>query len=97
MLELHNKEKFETFAFHYGQDNDDEYNLRMRGSFDHFINVSKMPDKEIAQLAAKKNIDIAIEFNGYMKDGNIGILAHCPAPIQINYLAKEALYLPITP
>ena len=44
-------------------------------------------DKEIAQLALEKEIDIAIEFNGFMKDERIGILAHRPAPIQINYLA----------
>jgi predicted O-linked N-acetylglucosamine transferase (SPINDLY family) len=46
-----------------------------------------MSDKEIAELAVEKGIDIAIEFNGFMKNGRIGILAHRPAPIQINYLA----------
>jgi len=87
MLELHNKEQFETFAFHYGPDNGDEYNLRLRDAFDHFINVSKMSDNEIADLAYKNGIDIAVEFNGFMHGGRVGILAHRPAPVQINYLA----------
>jgi protein O-GlcNAc transferase len=87
MLEYQNKRQFETFAFHYGPDNNDDYNLRMRDTFDHFVNVSKLSDKDIAELACKKGIDIAIEFNGFMKDGRVGILAHRPAPIQINYLA----------
>jgi predicted O-linked N-acetylglucosamine transferase (SPINDLY family) len=87
MLEQHDKEKFETFAFHYSHDNNDNYNLRMKRAFDHFLNVSNMSDKEIAELAVEKGIDIAIEFNGFMKNGRIGILAHRPAPIQINYLA----------
>ena len=87
MLEHVNKKQFETYAFHYGPDNNDDYNLRMREAFDHFINVSKMSDKDIAELASKKGIDIAIELNGFMKDGRVGILAHRPAPIQINYLA----------
>jgi len=87
MLEYSDKENFETFAFHYGKNIQDEYRLRITSAFDHFIDVSGMLDKEIAQLALEKEIDIAIEFNGFMKDERIGILAHRPAPIQINYLA----------
>ena len=87
MLEYTNREQFELFAFHYGPDSDDPYNLRLRDTFDHFINVSKMTDKEVAELAYQKGIDIAIEFNGFMRDGRVGILAHRPAPVQINYLA----------
>ena len=87
MLEHTNREEFELFAFHYGPDSDDAYNLRLRDTFDHFINVSKMTDKEIAELAYQKGIDIAIEFNGFMIDERVGILAHRPAPVQINYLA----------
>ena len=87
MLEYSDKENFETFAFHYGPNTQDEYRLRITSAFDHFIDVSGMLDKEIAQLALEKEIDIAIEFNGFMKDERIGILAHRPAPIQINYLA----------
>ena len=87
MLEYTNREQFELFAFHYGPDSDDPYNLRLRDTFDHFINVSKMTDKEIAELAYQKGIDIAIEFNGFMIDERVGILAHRPAPVQINYLA----------
>jgi len=87
MLEYSDNEKFETFAFHYGPNTNDEYSLRINAAFDHFINVSEMSDKEIANLALENEIDIAIEFNGFMKDERIGILAHRPAPIQINYLA----------
>ena len=87
MLEHTNREEFELFAFHYGPDSDDAYNLRLRDTFDHFINVSKMTDKEVAELAYQKGIDIAIEFNGFMIDERVGILAHRPAPVQINYLA----------
>ena len=87
MLEHQNKQNFETFAFHYGPDNKDDYNLRMQNAFDHFMNVSTLSDKDVAELAYKIGIDIAVEFNGLMKDGRMGILAHRPAPIQINYLA----------
>ena len=59
----------------------------MQNAFDHFMNVSTLSDKDVAELAYKIGIDIAVEFNGLMKDGRMGILAHRPAPIQINYLA----------
>ena len=87
MLEHTNREQFEIFGFHYGPDTDDKYSLRLKHTFDHFVNVSTMTDKQIAESALKKGIDIAIEFNGFMAGARIGILAHRPAPIQINYLA----------
>ncbi|AXE61829.1 tetratricopeptide repeat protein [Candidatus Thioglobus sp. NP1] len=87
MLELADKENFETYAFHYGPNIQDKYNQRITSTFNHFINVSHMSDKEIANLALELEIDIAIEFNGFMKDERVGILAYHPAPIQINYLA----------
>ena len=87
ILENINKDEFEIFAFHYGPETGDEYNLRMKDFFDEFINVSSISDKEIAILAKENKIDIAIEFNGFMKDGRVGILAYRPAPIQINFLA----------
>ena len=87
ILENINKDEFEIFAFHYGPETNDKYNLRMKNIFDKYLNVSSMSDKEIAVLALENKIDIAIEFNGFMKDGRIGILAYRPAPIQINFLA----------
>jgi len=87
MLESINKEEFEIYAFHYGPETNDEYNLRIKEIFDIYQNVSSMSDKDIAILAQENRIDIAIEFNGFMKDGRVGILAYRPAPIQINFLA----------
>ena len=65
----------------------DQYLARLIKSGAKIIDVSKKSDKQIAELAMEIDIDIAIEFNGFLKDGRLGILAHRPAPVQINYLA----------
>ena len=87
MLELHNTEKFEIFIFAYKKMINDQYLARLIKSGAKIIDVSKKSDKQIAELAMEIDIDIAIEFNGFLKDGRLGILAHRPAPVQINYLA----------
>ena len=87
MLELHDMEKFEIFIFVYGKMINDQYCARLIKSGAKIIDVSKKSDKQIAELAMEKGIDLAIEFNGFLKNGRQGILAHRPAPVQINYLA----------
>tara|TARA_B110000858_G_scaffold194428_1_gene248836 strand:- start:1598 stop:4429 length:2832 start_codon:yes stop_codon:yes gene_type:complete len=87
MLELHDTEKFEIFIFVYKKMINDQYCARLIKSGAKIIDVSKKSDKQIAELAMEKGIDLAIEFNGFLKNGRQGILAHRPAPVQINYLA----------
>ena len=41
-IELHDRDRFEVYAFHYGAEEGDFYNLRMRTAFDHFIDISKL-------------------------------------------------------
>jgi predicted O-linked N-acetylglucosamine transferase (SPINDLY family) len=45
-----------------------------------------MPDQEIAELARKKGIDIAIDLTGYTENARDQILAYRAAPIQVSYL-----------
>ncbi|MDB2466823.1 tetratricopeptide repeat protein [Planktomarina temperata] len=87
VFELHNIEKFEIFIFCYGKILNDQYTDRLKSTGANIIDVSEMCDISIANLAKATGIDIAIDFNGFMKGQRIGILAHRPAPVQINYLA----------
>jgi protein O-GlcNAc transferase len=40
----------------------------------------------VAAMLREREIDIAIDLNGYTGDARSGILAHRPAPVQVNYL-----------
>lgn len=85
-FEAHNKEKFELIAFSFGPDSHDDLRIRLRKSFDYFIDVREMTDKKIAELSREMGIDIAIDLKGFTKDFRMSIFAHRAAPIQVNYL-----------
>jgi predicted O-linked N-acetylglucosamine transferase (SPINDLY family) len=59
---------------------------RLEKSFDSFVDVQSMSDRDIALLARRDNIDIAVDLNGYTTNARTGIFAYRAAPIQINYL-----------
>jgi predicted O-linked N-acetylglucosamine transferase (SPINDLY family) len=87
LFELHNRKNFEIFAFSVKPAPTDDLLIgRIKKAFDHFIEVDKLTDKDIAILARKLNIDIAIDLGGHTKNGPIGIFAYRAAPLQVNYL-----------
>ena len=86
MLEKHDKDRFEIFAFSYGPAVRDSMRIRIEKAVDHFIDVSEKSDSDIVKLARDLAIDIAIHRNGYTKLHRTNIFALRVAPIQINYL-----------
>jgi len=86
LFECHAREQFEVLAFSYGPDDRSAMRRRLRATFDNFIDVSCMSDQQVAQQIAELGVHIAIDLKGYTQDSRPGILAHRPAPIQVNYL-----------
>lgn len=86
LFELHDKEKFELFAFSFGPDIQDQMRARLVKAFDHFLDVRDMSDLEVAQLARAHEIHIAMDLKGYTQHGRTGIFSYRAAPVQINYL-----------
>ncbi|AWW50333.1 tetratricopeptide repeat protein [Polynucleobacter paneuropaeus] len=87
LFEMHNREKFETYAFSVKcAEEDDELRLRLQGAFDYFIDVESKSDIEVAQLARDLEIHIAIDLGGHTQSAPTGIMSHRAAPIQVNYL-----------
>ena len=85
LIELHDKSRFETYAFSLS-DSSDAMRERLHKSFDHFIDVHNQSDVEIAQMARNLEIDIAVDLNGFTQDSRVGIFSCRVAPIQVNYL-----------
>jgi len=85
-FESHDKSRFELTAISLSASDGSETRRRIEAAFDRFIDVQKMSDAAVAQLLREAEIDIAIDLNGYAGDKRTGILAHRPAPIQVNYL-----------
>ena len=86
LFEAHDRLKFEIYGFSFGPNTQDEMRNRLSKGFDKFLDVSKLPDLEIAQLSRDLEIDIAIDLKGYTEDSRTEVFAYRCAPIQVNYL-----------
>jgi len=87
LFERHDRSKFEIIGFSFGPDIVDEMTQRISTAMDRFLDVRSMPDREVAELSRKLEVDIAVDLNGFTTNSRPGIFAHRAAPIQINFLA----------
>ena len=86
LFELHNKDKFEIFAFSLKPSDGSALRQRLDSAFDRVIDVHGMSDKAVAELSRELNIDIAIDLGGYTAESRTGIFAYRTAPIQLSYI-----------
>jgi predicted O-linked N-acetylglucosamine transferase (SPINDLY family) len=86
LFELHDREKFEIFAFSFGPNEKDKWRKRASLSFDQFLDVRLKSDSEISLLSREMEIDIAIDLGGYTQSTRTGVFANFAAPIQVNFL-----------
>ena len=86
LFERHDRDRFELTAVSFGPDMPGAMRTRLRESFDRFIDVREKSDRETACLLRELEIDIAVDLKGFTTDCRTEILAHRPAPIQVNYL-----------
>ena len=84
--ELHNKAKFEIYAFDNGWNDRSEYRQRIESAFDVILDISQMSDIETANLIHSNEIDILVNLNGFFGLSRHGVFSYKPAPIQVNYL-----------
>ncbi len=85
LIELHNKEKFETFAFSFFR-KEDYMQKKLNKLFNHFIDVETVSDQNIVNLSKKYEIDIAIDLMGFTQRNRFNIFNIGCAPVQISYL-----------
>jgi predicted O-linked N-acetylglucosamine transferase (SPINDLY family) len=86
LFETHDRSRFEVAAFSYGPDTQDDMRKRLQSAFERFIEVRDRSDQEIALLARRMELDIAVDLGGFTEDCRPGILALRAAPLQIGYL-----------
>lgn len=86
LFELHDKNRFELFAFDNGWDDASEIRGRIENAFSEIIDITRLKDLEAASLIRQKQIDILVNLNGYFGLDRQGIFSYKPCPIQVNYL-----------
>ncbi len=86
LFEHHDRSRFEVIAFDNTRDDGSDMRRRVLAAFDRCLAIQRLSDRAAAQLVAEQNIDILINLNGYFGAQRMGVFAHRPAPIQVNYL-----------
>lgn len=86
MLEAHDRDHFEIFAFSYGPNSDDVMRERIKAAVDHFIDIRELPTSAVVDASRELGIDIAIHRNGYTKETRTELFKERLAPVQISYL-----------
>ena len=86
VFERHDHARFETVAVSFGPRDTGAMRARLEKAFDSFVEVGGRGDGEVVQMLRDLDVDIAVDLMGYTAGASPGILAHRPAPIQVNYL-----------
>jgi protein O-GlcNAc transferase len=84
--EEHDRKRFEMFAVSFGPDDGSQMRARIERSFEHFIDIRYLSDREAVRTLEEREIDILVDLMGYTGFCRPGILALRPAPVQVNYL-----------
>jgi len=86
LFELHDRSRFETWAFCWSRDDGSPLRERIVRSFDHHVRIGALDDTTAARLIAGCGIDVLVDLQGLTNGARPNILALRPAPVQISYL-----------
>ncbi|MBV9191293.1 MAG: tetratricopeptide repeat protein [Betaproteobacteria bacterium] len=84
-IELHDRERFDVFAYSYGADDHSPLRRRLESAFDTFRDVATMPDSAVARRIVDDGIQILIDLTGHTRNARLPIIALRPAPIQVTW------------
>jgi len=86
LFELHDRDRFEVFAYACGPDDRSAVRARLRSTCEHFIDVSQDSHFATARRIHGDGVDILVDLTGYTLGARPQILALRPSPIQANWL-----------
>lgn len=86
LIETHDRSRFEVIAFSLGPSTQDELRKRLEKAFDRYIDVQEKSNREIASMARRLSVDIAVDLGGHTHGSRPNIFALRAAPLQVNYL-----------
>lgn len=91
VFEAHDKARFETYGFSiYPQPDASPRRQRIEAAMDHFFDLHKEGDEQVARIIAAQGIDILVDLAGHTTFGRTRAVARRPAPVQVNYLGFPA-------
>ncbi len=86
MYGMHDRDRFEIFAYSYGHADGSEYRARIESGCDRFVDVAGESFEATAGRIARDGVDILVDMSGYAGGSRSEIFAMRPAPVQVSYL-----------
>ena len=86
VLERHDRERFEVFAYSHGPEDDSAMRRRLRAACEHFIDIARAPDDVAAERIRADTLDLLIDLKGYTVGDRLTIMARRPCGVQITWL-----------
>jgi len=83
---LHDREKFEVFAYSWGIDDGSDYRRRIERDCEHFVDLRALQIDATARRIAADDIDLLVDLTGYTGRTRIEVMAARPARVQIGWL-----------
>lgn len=86
LFELHERSRFEIFAFDWTPPSKQPQRERLLRAMDHHVPLIGVDDAAAARLVAQAGIDVLVDLQGLTSGARPGILVQRPAPVQVSYL-----------
>ncbi|MRX11239.1 methyltransferase domain-containing protein [Pseudoduganella sp. FT25W] len=86
LYELHDRSKFEVYAFSWSREDGSPIRARVVKAMDHYIRIDQLNDEQAARAIRAHEIDILVDLHGLTLGARPQILAYRPAPVQLTYL-----------
>lgn len=86
VLESHDKNKFEVFAYSNGMGTGDGVTERIQNAVDRWCVVAWQNDESVAGRIREDGIDVLVDLSGHSARGRPLLFARKPAPVQVGYL-----------
>jgi predicted O-linked N-acetylglucosamine transferase (SPINDLY family) len=82
LYEMHDRDRFELFAFDSGWNDGSAMRKRIERTFEHFVPIAKLGDDQAADVIRGLDIDILVNLNGYFGQVRQGVFARRAAPLR---------------
>lgn len=86
LFALHDREKFASYVYSYGVDDQSPNRKRLKEQAEHFIDIRNLTAQAAAARIRQDEIDVLVDLKGYTRGGRLEILAYKPAPKQVHWL-----------
>lgn len=86
VLELHDRDRYEIFAYSYGPEDGSPMRRRVRDACEHFADIARESDDSAADRIRDDALDVLVDLKGYTLGDRVSILAYRPCAVQVTWL-----------